>query len=451
MKKNLILMGVLFALLGTAYLLEEVIKPQDDFARVVKGSLFQEDIAFDAIKVGLFEINKQGTKWYLKNPHYLVSDLKLKAIVSKLSEVRFEKEVKRKASFFEKQIPIEMENNGKLVAKFTIGSAASTTGKFYLDVTKAGKTKTYLSHIDGASSVPFTDERERNLNLYYAMLSLVNPTQENYLETSLGYFYNLDDYEQVKIDNNHNRPYSLDLENNTTEPRPFTGLYLRKDFEQVVKTDFSSVHFKEVTPFKKVPAVNNLVSDIVLIGKTERHLSVFTDYDGKEGRFLMDAEKKVIYELNADTMSFFFRPVQEYWNRRVTFAPNAYDQEDILFKFGIGEDVHELHIPSLKEFTVEYEGDEGFIVRQEYFNLVFNLLFGIGPFDQADYATSPAMKGAMVSENAYNLEIFGQEFLIDFKGVDIIVVNKTKNYNLHFHHPFPDKSPQSLNDFLSLD
>jgi hypothetical protein len=453
MKKNLLLSSIVILLLVFAYFHEEVYKSGLKVKRLQGKTLVSSEVQFNYLKVNDLELINTDEGWVHSTLSHPVSLLKLDRVMENLGNIRLEKKIERKSQYFEKEFKFLFKMDELIISEFVIGSTSATTGSFYIEVIKEGKSQTYLAYSVTESKQVYRSDLDRLLNIYFELLNIINPKIENYLETGVSSFVDTTDLQSVAIDNTYNRPYILHFDKKETNPAPFKGILYQKDFTSIALKDFINGQFEKIETYDSRPVVNNLISEVKLVYKgnqEERSLFLYNDHDGKKGRFLLDKKNKKIYAMKADTIGFFFRPVQYYWDKRVHFERQLFKSNDIPFKFGKVDKTYEFVIPNIQEFSIRYLGGGDFKLKQDYFNLVFNILFGVEPFRQADYVTTPAFKKKMISSNSYLLDIFGQSFVFDFQGGDIIVTNRTKNYNLHFHHPYPETTPQSMNDFLVI-
>lgn len=419
MKKNLILAGILAALLIVTYFVQEK-RVEDNFEReLTEGRLLQEEMTHIKFPNGL-EAKKKGDKWF-SNETQLSHNL-LKLLEKKLGTVKEIKGIEGKWNeAFGKSVNFEVNHKA-----WAIGDLALDKKSFY--VAKEGKVS--LAVIDAGSTEITTNEEELEAMKLNELLGLLNKTPEELKETQLFRFFNLP-MERVTIKVEGSLAFELDLKKNETLPPPIQGISVHPNISAKLMSLLSQVTIKEELPYDPKLKVRKM-GEVRFIGeKGEKVWELWLKSKTSADAVIFDDEAKKAFLMIGGTLKLFFVHVQDYWDKKI-IPPSAFGhftRLPVTISQGKKSDVVTVVNREPLDFQAEMHR-----VKMGNMQDLFQLIFNLGRLDQAERVSqlSTSEKKMLLSEEHLRLEVMGQELLLWKKQQELIVVNLTQGFKAHF-------------------
>lgn len=341
MKRNLTLIGILLGLLAFIYFFEELGQRQEIKEKQKREELFSSSAFGVLTKLTLPHtelIFNEESSAILVGEHRLRGDsTKIKGVLDMLGALRVESVIapneieKRGVATFMGENPLKIKfhfEKGEI--EFALGERLEISDGFYVHVVTPKETKYAIVSLQKKESEIYWRQGERAGRDYQRLRDLLNHED--------GFFYNLSlikskvELKEVAISNLRNRSFTLNFENRSTIPAPFTGLSISaaalESFEAMIN---SLKGLKLIAPIEP-KKLTDLIASMALEARSgERTIwEVYRRYDGELGPFLLMQGDHLIYKLGANELRAFFSNVQEFWDLRPLAGLSSGEQAGVV-------------------------------------------------------------------------------------------------------------------------
>lgn len=389
MKKNIILTVIFFFLVGVGWLIDS-------------GTLTTSEESTEA--QSLFKINKSDfVSFKLPKSKIVASELgpMVEVLNSPVDPVAFDKlfknlnslvvvkelvDSKNSEEFFTHQsLMVELETKkGQL--KFRLGDVSGLTGSFYLQTFEGGNEKLFVVKNNSVLNGYYKSKLEADLKKYLELKDLLSATAFELIDKRLLSSLDISRVQKIKVDNRRNRWFEIDLEQGGTTPAP----------PKSVSFDFSKEKIYELLlgiKFKKFEALRNSVLEDSLstvdikINDEVLTLKLYGLLNNEKGLFVSKSDRPETVFTLSDGQDFFFDNVQSFWDKKLILpTEKILNLEKLNFKLGLNlrqmVDFYAYDIQN--SFKISPKDQKVTIQDLSYFNLLFNMVFANGVFNQAD-------------------------------------------------------------------
>ncbi len=417
MKNNLLLLGVLFALLTATYFLQEK-SAQDDYKQSqIEGRVLTVPVT--TLKLSDFEAQKKGNSWWAQDT--LMSHNYMNQLEKKLHEVKKVKVLTgSKETFFKNALTFSV--NGK---PWTIGEMALDKNGFYLSIGD----EIMLAVVEGESTQLTEDGSEIPAIKRRELVGIVSKTFNELKENQLFRFYEKLPMEKVSVETEGRLPFELNLSANQSIPAPFAGIALHEDLQKKFTSLITQMNIKEKVPYDEKLKGTKL-GQIKFQADNDTVIWELWLKDKKSAdSFVIDSDKKMAFSMIGGTLKVFFIQVQDYWDKKIIPPANFREFNEIKAQFVQGS--------QSRIITVQNKEPLSFLggkLEADKLRSLFQILLNLGPYDQADRVSplSKTDKQVYLAEDHLRVTIFDQELIVVKKPEEIIVVNLTQGFKSHF-------------------
>lgn len=420
MKRNLGLFGILVFLLGITWFFQE---------KRVADELHEEDqkdrlITFEVLhlKLPAVDAEKRRGQWWSGNQ--LLSHNTFKLIEKKLSDIKKVKEVSGDwKSYFPN--PFEIEINQE---KWTIGDLSLDKQGFYI----ARKDKIYLAYILGDSHDLARDESEiAGIKLDELVRALSKPLQE-LKETQFFRFFPDLPMDKVFVDVMDNLPFELDFKSNQTTPPPINGIQTHKDLRGKFYSLLTQATVREEIPFSEKLKAKKLGVISFLSGEKKLTWELWLRNLSSADAIIIVPELKRAFLMTGGTLKIFFVRNQEYWDKKVIPQEKfvSFTRLETMFTQG----AKSARVAIINKEPMQFEA-RGYTVEQGKLEFLIQMIFNLGPKDQADRVSilSKSEQKQLLSGDHLRISVMEQELILWRKQEELIVANLTQGFKAHFN------------------
>ena len=373
------------------------------------------------LKLPALEAEKRKGRWW--SGEQLLSHNTFKQIEKKLSEIKKIKKIEGEwKNFFPNPFVFEI-NHGK----WTIGDLSLDKQAFYI----AHNDEIYLAYIEGESHQLTQDESEIAAIKLNELVSALSKPEKDLKETQLFRFYPDLPLEKVVINATDHLPFELNFENNSTLPPPVEGIRVHKDLLGKFYSILTQLTIKEEIPFKSPPGLKKLAE----MKFPEKDKSVIWEVwlkgEKSADAVLVDPLNKRSFSVIGGTLKVFFIGLQDYWDKKVIPHENFTPFTRLNATFIQGEKKAIVEILNREPLAFSAKG---FKVIDEKMQKLMQFIFNLGPKDQGERVSqlSNSEKKQLLSGEHLRVEIMDQELILWRKQQELIVVNLTQGYKVHF-------------------
>ncbi len=420
MKRNLLLFGIFIALLVITYIFQEKRTEKEYVESLTEDRLI--DFEVTQLKLPAVEATKKNGQWW--NGDQLLSHNTFKQIEKKLSEIKKIKKIEGEwKNYFPN--PFTFEINKEV---WTIGDLSLDKQAFYISHDK----KIYLAVIEGDSYELTRDASEiASIKLNELVTALSKPLKD-LKETQLFRFFPDLPLQQVVLEVDGSLPFELDFENNTTRPEPIKGINVHPDLLGKFFSLVTQITIKDELPYAYEAGFKKLASLKFMEGKRTVNWELWLKSKNSADAIILNPETKKAWGVVGGTLKIFFVRIQDYWDKKVI------PQEDFLTftrlpaTFIQGDKTASLIILNREPLSFEAKG---FKVDQGKMEQLMQFLFNLGPRDQGERVSNltKSEKKQLLSGDHLRVEVMSQELLLWRKQQELIVVNLTQGYKVHFN------------------
>lgn len=434
MKNNLYLFLGLIFLLVLTYFFQEKRVERDYHEALTEGRLLQKEIT--SLKLPDLEAVKKKGQWWSEDQ--LLSHNTFKLLEKKLSEV---KKVKKVEGDWDKFFPhpFEFEVNGQ---QWTIGDMSLDKESFYIGVDK----NIYLAVIEGESRQLTSNEDEIAALKLNELISALSKSKEELKEKQLFRYYPELPLKRILINTQGNLSFELNLEDNTTLPPPIKGISVHKDLMGKFFSLLSQITLKQEVPFKKDLAQQKIAEMSFLEDGKKIVWELWIKNKSSADAIIIDPENKRAFSLVGGTLKPFFIHLQDYWDKKV-IPPEDFKNFTRLESTFIEGNKKETVVIINRE-PLAFEARK-YKVAPEKMNELMSFLFNLGSKDQGSRVSllSTSERKQLLSEDHLRVNLMGQDLLIWRKADELIVVNLTQGFKVHFLL-LAENTPSSFEDVL---
>jgi hypothetical protein len=420
MKKNLLLLGILAALLTGTYFFQEVRSN-----KVFENSLTQDHlISIDEIKSlswGDVAATKKNGQWWAGNQ--LLSANTFKELEKRISQIKKIKIVAGpKESYFSD--PLEFKVNGEI---WVLGDLTLDHQGFYL----ARGNETMVAVSEGVGQ-ELSDEPGKVIEVKLEELKKgLNYKMADIGETQLFRFYPKLPLGTVTIESDGRPGYELDLVNNTTLPPPIPGIVTQRNLLQKFTSLLTQITIKSEVPYTEKLKFKKMASMTFRNGEDKEVLELWLGKGNSADAYIVDSINKRAWKMVGGTLKVFFIYHQEYWDKKVIPASEFKNFSRLKFILTQGEKTALVEV--LNREPLVFESNQ-YKIDSEKMNILFQYVFNLSEKDQADRVSqlSKSERKQLLSGNHLRLEVMGQEIFFWRKEDELILANFTQGFKAHF-------------------
>ena len=423
MIKNALLVFALFSLIGLAWLLEgdlgEKLSPNYDGSTPIVQLSEPQVMEIHLPKV---KISREKHGLIVKDISLPVDKRKVSALVEKLSGLRSLKTLNdanngNVSQYFAHQDHFILVKSSVGEIRLRLGDVSEVTGNFYVQLIHGDKQSLHIVKDTSFFEGFYKNELEANLRKYLDLKDLVSAKPIDYADKSLFGEIDIASAQKLKVDNRRNRWFELDLVNETTTPAPPRGIRAA-NLKELVAKNLETLRFASVLKLDGGVLDDGLSRLELQLKNENKACELFGVFNGRRGLFAkLDSDPDRIYELEDKGGRLFFETLQSFWRKVPDLGPTNLSTLQSL-DFSLGADKAKLakfRVPDLGSFTIA-PGEDGIEVKnQEYFNLLFNVLFSGNGFEQAGMANQLSEKelGSKIAQakSKIFLNVFGKRFV----------------------------------------
>jgi hypothetical protein len=426
MKQNLILSFVLVLLLIGTYFFQEVRNSKAFEASLVKDHLIAPEkinsLAWDGV-----DAVKRDDQWWADRE--LLSHNLFKQIEKKVSNLKVIKKLEGfNHNYFTNKT--EFKVNGE---KWILGDLTLDRQGFYL--AKGGEVMVAI--IDGESG-EVTDDESKLMELKLQDLrKAIASKLEGLKETQLFRFYPKLPFGSVTIEAESRPSYEINFLNNETLPAPMMGVYVHDNLVQKFYSLVTQLTIKNEVPLSERLKGSRLGKMIFQKDSEKVTWELWKAGNMTADAYVIDPQRKRAWQMVGGTLKVFFTNLQDYWDKKVIPPPsfNHFSQLEATFS----QDDKSTEVVIINAEPLKFETALGKIDTKKL-NILFQYLFNLSEKDQGERVSQLAKseKKEILSGSHLRVDVRGQDLLIWRKQEELIVVNLTQGYKVHFM--LPDES-----------
>jgi hypothetical protein len=419
MKNNLILLGILVALISGAYLFQE-----KRVARELKESREESALlSTDILTLELPNIKAEKINGQWMDGKTLLSFNTFKQIEKKISEIMKIKEISGDwANFSRHSFPFKV--NGE---NWSIGDLSLDKQSFYI---KRGQ-KIYLAVIEGGSHHLTTHEEEIEEIKLNELLNFLSKKKNDLVELQLFRYFPTLPLGRVVISNEGDLPFELNLDSNMTQPGPISGVEVHSNLKNKFMSLLTQATIKEVTPLSEIKKFKKLGEINFLSGNQNVKWELWLKSDKSADAIIIDPLQKKSFLMVGGTLKIFFVRLQDYWDKKVIPSKDftSFTQVNAEFIQGSKRDT----ITIVNKEPIEFESKK-LNIDTPNMELLTQIIFNLGQRDQAERVSilTKAEKTQLLSGDYLKIRVMNQELLIWRKTEELIVANLTQGFKAHF-------------------
>lgn len=419
MNKNLTLFGVLILLLVGTYFFQEKRVEREHLENETKDRIVELPITH--LKLPHVEAEKKDGSWW--SDKTLLSHNTFKTIEQKISDIKKIKTIEGEWKIYFPN-PFEFEVNHE---KWTIGDQSLDKQGFYL---ARGK-QIYLAIIEGESVHLTQDESEIQAMKLNELIVALSKSANELKENQLFRFYPDLPKDRVVMKVEGSLPFELMLLKDETIPPPITGVSVHPDLATKFTSLRTQITLKQEVPYSESLKFKKLGEAKFIGDKKEVIWELWLQSDKSADAYIIDPASKRAFLMIGGTLRIFFVQLQDYWDKKVIPPANFKSFTRLNVKFSQGD--KEALVTVINREPLSFEA-KGFKVEQQRMEQLFQLIFNLGPMDQAQRVSNLATseKKQVLSEEHLRLEVMGQDLVLWRKAQEVIVVNLTQGYKAHF-------------------
>lgn len=459
MKRNLILGTLLLATLGLVYWFEEL-GGQKQLALKTKAqevvSVKLEDLESMHLPRAIL-VKEKGELLTSKDKIPASPKLiqEMMQILGGLSIVRTftPEEIKnlREEDFFgANTIAFEFRFPGQTFS-YRLGNVLQMGESFYVEMNHNGQKKWVLAKDTSPMEGMYQDKGQLLYQKYNRMRILLGLTEESFIDRRVFrplLKKNLAQLEiqKIAVENFRNRPFTVLLQQKTTQPAPFSGISYSLEasdnyLQELLGLEALKLHLSKK---KQKGELKESLSKIqVKLADRELVIETFRKWGKANGLFLVHNLDDTIYEVTSVNSRPLFANIQDFWDKKVHWPDELGKREE---KFSLnfkGKDpAHfDLVIPPQESFEVKVlstSSGRNLRPKADAFKGLFTMLLGMGPYAEAHRVSAltsteeKQIAEAPAEENGFYLSSAQNQLLLTRKSDEIVLTDLKKK--IHFHY-----------------
>lgn len=453
MKKNLILTAILGFMLVFTYFYQEVGSKKAREALEIKNRIVNLPLPkVDTIELKNTKLLRVNGSWIVGELDFPASEDKVNNLLNHILSIHQLKQLpadEDKQYFTTNDHEILFGAMGK-IWKYRLGDVSEFTGNFYFQDMNTQPPTTFLAIDTSEYAGLYKTELELLLNKYLNFKDLIVANPVYYADKNIFRSINFDQLEKVKIDNQWNRWFELDLNRNVTTPQVMNGLeYL--DLKAELKKLVSEVKIEKLMDRDEI-TLNTPICSVELSGQNGQklELQVYGQAGKESGIYVTSSEfPNWIFKMGTASRDFFFSNVQKYWNKKLFFASDLKNVERLNFKIGDEKNMYSFYVEDVEDFEIESDDKRVGTINKANTNFLFHLLFSLTQFEQAYTVLEelPPVENKLLS---LRVNILDHDLEVVITSDKVYLVNKSDKVILEYLFPAGDYKIDSLEDFFAL-
>lgn len=410
MKKNIILVVVVFLLGIFAYLQQE----KKFFSATDKLNL-NSNVQTVSYRYGDLILGRSGFQF--KDFPYPLQNEKIEALIMDLNQIRLIKKINVSAQDLKNFFPDE-NNFFKLdTVEIKLGDKVPGSAQFYLSVNRGKGIEYYIA----AYELPKSDQtyvlsEEDKFTYIWGIFNYprLEWYDKNFIKNVVGNI--------LRIDFNHysKKPFSLSFRDYKTIPATYNGIDLNlekvKEFQnQLLNTTFNDVGTKD-------PTLKNAIAELTFEANgMEKKLQLFTEFKGQKGSFVNFTNDQYVYTLDEKNAKIFYFNLSDFW---LKMPLSAELKKSSRFSLELSEDDK-----NYKFFKIDEQ-----VSPSENLSEVVRLFLAIAPYEEAD-RISDLSKDDLIFKRDKGLfcKIFDKKYFLVVHKDEILLASLQDRYVLHYY------------------
>lgn len=462
MKKNIILFITLVLLIAFVYQFEEKRTTDKKNQEEEKALLFDPQKLGEISSIEFINTKLVGYngKFYTTKRHHSVDTNKLQYIFNILSGIRIKRMLDK-----EEILKVGIDNffpDEKLKLKFIfqydeveffLGKKLEYNRSFYMKVKNKDRTSYIIAHdIVPILGTHLKEDYHRSTDNYLRIKSIL------YLDES--FFYNtylfpkkrqmkkekapnLFFWKKIAINNIRHKNMQIDFKNKSTHPAIISGpSYNLKAFNQYHNELLNLDAEELIFDYDKLQLQNKL-AQIKLMGPSNHQikLELYRKYKNKSGFFVKRKNDEPLYRFKQSVTKVFYKKLQDFWNKSII-------DKDI--EKGLHGKNFELIFKKGQKYRLAFQLAQGFNVKiikspntsskdkSRRVTIMPNQMAFKKLYQhfkrQADIIMPYAGEGLRLKQNSSYFKLFWDNslFHVYFKNGELVFINDTEKYKLHY-------------------
>lgn len=227
-------------------------------------------------------------------------------------------------------------------------------------------------------------------------------------------------------------PFELDFLKNETQPAPIPGIQVHKDLRGKFFSLLTQMTIREEVPYSPKLQFKKM-GEVQFKSKEARVTWELWLKDSKSAdAYIIDQKSKRAFLMVGGTLRIFFIQLQDYWDKKVIPPKDFQSFTRLNTEFIQGTKAAKVMVLNREPLAFEVSG---FKVEQLKMEQLFQVIFNLGPKDQGDRVSnlSKTERQQVLSEEHLRVEVMGQQLVMWRKTQELIVVNLTQGYKVHFN------------------
>jgi len=420
MKKNLVLLGILIALLIGTYLFQEVRSNKIFQESLIKDHLVKiEEIK--SLSWGDVQAIKKEGQWWVGEK--LLSTNFFKQLEKRISHI---KQIKKVAGDKEKYFlsPIELKVNSE---SWVLGDLTMDHQGFYL-----ARNNEIMVVICEGEGEELTDAPGKVIEVKLDELKKALSSKLSDLgETQLFRFYPKLPLGTVTIESDGRPSYELDFIENKTLPPPIQGIFPHNNLLEKFTSLLTQMTIKSEVPYTEKLKFRKLGHILFQNRKHKVIWELWLSSNQSADAFIVDSEQNKAWKMVGGTLKAFFIHNQDYWDKKIIPINEFKNFARLKAIFTQGKRTALIEIINREPLAFE---STQYQINSEKMNILFQYVFNLSEKDQADRISqlSKSERKEILSADHLRLEVMGQELVFWRKPDELIVVNLTQGFKAHF-------------------
>ncbi|MBD67019.1 MAG: hypothetical protein CME62_17590 [Halobacteriovoraceae bacterium] len=443
--KNLLLGLVLLALIGLAYYSEEIYKKekmsQEEYKKIQEISFFK-DLAykFNKVKTPNYILREKSPEaWTVENLNYPASFQMVQELRQIFQGIMTAGVIEKKSDehFFQNtKLPFSLFVADKEY-KFLLGDISQVSGRFYLQNLNTPEREIYICYDNSRFDIAYKEEQDLNIKKYLRFRNILQGQEDLFIERSLFARHEIKNIEKIVIDSKRNRSFIIDVLNNQTQPTAPEGISYLPIAQKLLQIS-GEMRVKKVIKSDQV-VLSHLSSTLTFYhDKKTTQLKLYKALNNQYGFYVKFDNADAVFELDENAARLFFYTPQDFWKKKILSQKTLSGLNQLEFKLrypGKDNQSYSFKVDDLKNFSVNAKSDKVSSIDNDKINLLFNILFNLTEFEQADYVleTKTPPQGECI-----DVEMLNNSYSVCLEG------NKTLVYDSkhHLQHLFNYSSKQ---------
>lgn len=423
MKKNVLLFAVLLILIALTWVFQEKRTEREYVESRSKGKLVIGEIK--RLKLPSLEAVKREGQWWsgdqLLSHNSLTQLEKMLLAITNLKAIQGDPK-----DFFHDSTSFEL--NGE---PWIIGGMSMDKRGFY--VSKSAKI--FLGFIDAESGQVSHEGESIEEKKLDELRSLLSRRPVDFKEIQFFRYYRKLPFENAVIEAEGNLAYELFLNEDKTSPPPIPGIGVHKQLNEKFLSVITQMMIKDEVPYSEKLKFRKMAS-MTLKGTGEEKVTwqLWLKSKNSADVFIVDDKQKRAFLMVGGSLRPFFLNVQDYWDKKV--IPSAYFKSFERLPAVFREGAKEAVVTVIDREPLDFEV-KGYKVKPGNMQDLFQLIFNLGPMDQAGRVSQLTKSEKQQYLNGSNLriEVMEQELVCIRKTDELILVNLTQGFKAHFIGP----------------